>query len=268
MAQHHYHPQELSFGKKTSALWARTPNRRLILFVHGFGGTSTGTWLEFPGLLPASEKARNADIIFYGYDGLKTRAYVSAVELLDVLNRLATTGAGIVNATLPIGAGARPAAFAWDEITIIAHSLGCVVSRLALVLAHRRGDAWVKNVRLIFFAPAHSGANVLKLASEALTGIPGLMPLAKFRYKVLQDLEPPSETLKYLREEVQKALPAATYLSAKAVFLAGDDSVVDPLPCGGGTSPPTFLFAKRSHIEICKPSAAFPDPLTVLEEVL
>jgi hypothetical protein len=270
MAQHHYHPRDLSFGTKTSALWAFKPNRKLLIFVHGFGGTSTGTWLEFPGLLPASSKMQNTDIVFYGYDGKKTRAYISAVELLDVLDRLATTGAGIVNATLPMGAKLRKSGFNWDEIVIAAHSLGAVVSRQTLLMAHKRGDAWAPKVKLIFFAPAHSGADVLVLAGEALTGLAGLIPvLVKSRYRVLLDLEPKSDMLEQLRKEVEAALPKAPYLAAKAVFLAGNDKVVSPLPfVSNDPNPPTHLFPKRSHTEICKPSNAFLDPLTVLEGVL
>lgn len=249
-------------------MFAINANQKLVMFVHGFAGTATGTWLQFPGLLPVTQKGRNRDFVFYGYDGLRTRATVSAVELLAFLNDLFTKTAQIVNGSLPAGVPRRPANFTYTDVLVVAHSLGAVVSRQALLFAHKRGDAWAGKTRLVFFAPAHMGADVLRLVGEALTGLPGLIPAAfKYRYQVLQDLEPNSQMLQFLRDEVQQALPAAPYLAARAVIIAGNDKVVSPVPFVGDPQPPQ-LIPNRSHTGVCKPTAGFIDPLTAVENLL
>lgn len=267
MAQHHYHPRELPYGKTTSALWAVKPSRKLVIFVHGFGGAATATWIQFPILLAESKKGRQCDVIFYGYDGLKTRAFISALELLAALKEICADAVTTVNDSLPQSAPQRDATFGWDDIVIVAHSLGAVVSRQMLLLAIKEGHAWASKVRLLFFAPAHMGADVLRLAGEALTGLPGWVPaLAKYRYQVLQDLEPGSQMLQYLHAEVQQALPAAPNLAAR-VILAGKDKVVSPVPFAGDVQPPAFIPG-CSHTEVCKPTAAFRLPLQILESML
>src|SRR5688500_13432064 len=166
MAQFHLDSGELDRDTGTTALWAVNPNRTLLVFVHGFGGSATGTWVAFPELLDVSSKARHCDCVFYGYDGFRTRAYVSALKLLAFLDRLCTDTANTINATLPSVAPKRAADFAYDKIIIVAHSLGAIVSRQALVSAHKSGAAWAAKVDLVFFAPAHSGADLLLLAGE------------------------------------------------------------------------------------------------------
>lgn len=271
MTQHHYHPRPLPYGNKTSALWAvqpaTAPNRKLVIFIHGFGGEATGTWVDFPVLLSSSQKGKHCDAIFYGYDGLKTRAVISALELLTAMNAICGYPVATINTTLPPSAPAREATFDWDDVLIVAHSLGAVVSRQMLLFAHERGDAWASKVRFLFFAPAHMGADVLKLAAEALTGLPGWLPaVAKYRYQVLQDLEPNSQMLTHLAAEVQRLLPAAPNLKARIV-LAANDKVVSPVPFAGDYQPPAFI-PQRSHTQVCKPSSNFLDPLHLLENVL
>ena len=267
MDQHHYHPRELPWGRRTSAFWAFVPNGQLVVFVHGFGGASTGTWTEFPILLSSSPKARRCDAIFYGYDGLKTRAVISALELVDALTAIASNPPATVNNSLPPSAKPRDPGFQWNDIIVVAHSLGAVVTRQALLFAHKRGDAWAKKVRLVFFAPAHTGADVLRLAGEALTGLVTWLPaVAKHRYSVLIDLEPGSQMLTFLQSEVQQNLVNAPNLAAQ-VILAGNDKVVSPVPFAGDPQPPKYL-PNRSHTDVCKPNAAFRDPLTLLEQLL
>ena len=267
MAQHHYHPRDLPYGKTTSALWAVNPSRKLVIFVHGFGGAATATWIQFPILLADSKKGRQCDVIFYGYDGLKTRAVISALELLEALKQICAAPVTAVNNSLPQSAPPRDPAFDWDDIVVVAHSLGAVVSRQMLLFAIKGGHAWASKVRLLFFAPAHMGADVLRLAGEALTGLPGWVPaLVKVRYQVLQDLEPGSQMLQHLRDEVQQALPAAPNLAAR-VILAGNDKVVSPVPFAGDVQPPGYI-PDCSHTEVCKPTAAFRVPLQILESML
>jgi hypothetical protein len=112
------------------------------------------------------------------------------------------------------------------------------------------------------------GADVLKLAAEALTGLPGWLPAVfKYRYQVLQDLEPNSQMLMQLYSEVQQALPQRPNLAAQAVVLAGNDTVVSPLPFVGDPQPPKYL-QNRSHTEVSKSTSTFLDPLQLVESVL
>src|SRR5215217_7502595 len=38
-----------------------------IVFLHGFGGSATGTWEQFPTLLATLPEAANTDVFFLGY---------------------------------------------------------------------------------------------------------------------------------------------------------------------------------------------------------
>jgi pimeloyl-ACP methyl ester carboxylesterase len=270
MGQYHYHPVELDHDHKTTAFWAEKPNRTLLVFVHGFGGSATETWVDFPSLLSLSEKARRCDCIFYGYDGLRTRAFVSALMLLDFLDRVCTDPATFINATLP-GEPPRPATFAFDRIVVVAHSLGAIVSRQALVSAHKAPKPWAKNVELVFFAPAHSGSDLPTLVGEVLTGIPYVKvaaPGGKAYAQVLIDLDPKSQLLAKLKDAVKSALPNAPNVAAKRVILAENDRVIDPSPFIPEDPDPPVLFYGRGHVDVCKPDAKFRRPLMELEALL
>jgi pimeloyl-ACP methyl ester carboxylesterase len=262
-AQTHHVGKKLPFGTKSEVQWALRPNGKALIFVHGFGGGAVTTWVQFPSLLQSERGCSGYDHFFYGYDGLRKRARPSADDLIRFLDRLFADPAGLFSET--IATSTRPANFHYDDIVLIAHSLGAVVCRLALLDAFNKGRTWTSNTSLVLFAPAHSGANVLSLASLAM-GVLRLAPveaLARYRFQVLQDLEERSQTLQDLRARTEKAIArGGTHLIAKRVVYAGDDKIVNPLDfC---SDPAAEFIQGASHTSVCKPRADFRDPLVHL----
>lgn len=258
----------LHVGPKSKAFWSVQPGGAVLIFVHGFGGGATSTWLEFPFLLQREPAAAPFDLIFYGYDGLQTRATNSARDLERFLDRLVTSPAALANQGL-IADLQRPLGFAYQRVVVVAHSLGAVVSRQALLDAYLNQRPWAPRVSLILFAPAHLGSNLLKLAGDFLTGLS--LPLAgastallKAKLRVLQDLEPNSAMLEKLLADTQTELGRgnAASLIARLVVHADEDDVVEPIRFA--QDPPHELIHGKGHTEMCKPRDGFPDPLALV----
>jgi hypothetical protein len=266
----------------TSALLSFNPRTRTaIVFVHGFGGAAMTTWLNFPGLLNGNPATSACDLIFFEYDGLQTAAAESGNALMTFLDKLFTNAAPLVNPGLqyqPI-TERRPQDWAYESVLIVAHSLGAVVTRSALIEAQVKKLTWLPKTYFMLFAPADSGCVIEELVSQALLGIPyvkGLPAAAKlaFGLKPLEDVKSDSPTLKSLKEITAGELNANTssFLLARKVLRAKQDSVVtnpvpffpqelakldyvpreEPLP---GSDIPT------GHVAVCKPSETFKEPL-------
>lgn len=216
--------------------------------------------MQFPSLLQQDDKCAGHDLIFYGYDGLTTRASYSAKDLAEFLEKLSDYPAQIFSNSLKNQS--RPNDFKYESILIVAHSLGAIVSRYAVLDGVRNNKSWPSSIRFVFFAPAHRGAQIIKLASQAL-GILRFVPveaLAKHQFQVLQDLEPGNETLADLEEYLKDAIAKGfTNLSAKKVFHTRMDRTVEPLDFY--SDPPFERIDHTDHREICKPRADFIAPL-------
>lgn len=270
-AQTHHPPSPLPYGENTLASWAKRPAGRLVVFVHGFGGHATGTWNEFPRLLLRRAAFQHCDIVFYGYDSTYTRADINAQRLNSFLHDRITSPTIIVNALLEAEAQ-RPQTFCYENVFIVAHSLGAIVSRRALLNANREKALWPDKVGLILFAPAHMGANIQELVMPAVMGIPFFGPIVsgigKWRFQSLQDLEPRCFTLQQLHEHTTAALANRNGRChiARKVIHASKDRVVHPHTfCD---DPPLKIFEGRNHMDICKPSGVFLAPLDELRDVL
>jgi pimeloyl-ACP methyl ester carboxylesterase len=259
----HYLPVELPWGTKSRAYWSITPATRLVVFVHGFCGESIKTWVDFPGLLAERPSGKNCDIVFYGYDGLRARIVTSAVHLLEFLDEAMLRSHRLVNATVDRDAYRK--SFIYDRVLLVAHSLGAVVVRQALLDARRAQCKWAPKAGMVLFAPAHHGASILPLVTSVM-GAFKLAPIeaiARWRFQVLQDLQPGSKTLTQLQSETAAGIAAgASYLVAKAVAHAQYDDVVDP---NHFCSDPVPSILARSHMEVCKPDRGYLAPIELVE---
>jgi hypothetical protein len=96
-------------------------------------------------------------------------------------------------------------------------------------------------------------------------GVP-IGPVLKLIYPCLQDLEQGCTALTALRDDYGE-LPEQQRLLANAisVFLAENDSVVDPARFPGDPVPDQI--EGRGHIDVCKPNRAFLDPVSRLSSV-
>ena len=227
-------------GIATKAMWSQHPADRVIIFVHGFGGDPDTTWPDFPSLLRRAPEVAGNDILFYGYDGFTTQATNSGVRLFDMLDNFLSDPATIVNQTIPSNRTRAP--FRYSTVVIVAHSLGAVVTRLALLKAHRRvlggkSHPWLKTVRLVLLAPAHSGAYAADVATKFLEGLDWWVAkvaaaLTQLYIPLLTDLRQDSPLIASLASDTAAALaglPAGTptgYLQAESVVWADPDKVV------------------------------------------
>ncbi len=270
MGQTHYTRRDLSWGSESIVRWATEPVGRAVVFVHGFGGEALGTWDQFATLLPLQPQAAGRDLFFYGYDSLVAQAPVSAAELLDFLQALWTDPVTrVIQPTLQDARRADPG-FRYMHVSLVAHSLGAVVVREALVQAAMDTPPapWLKDVSLVLFAPAHTGAVILDLANEALGAMPAKFGAAaatgaKAFVPVLRDLEPGSDMLDKLRDDTDDLLGQGhDSLRAKVVVLGKKDRIVQAVRFCKDPGP--RIVPDKGHIGVCKPDTGYLDPLGYL----
>ncbi len=256
------------------AYWSLHPDGTLFLFVHGFGGGATSTWSEFENRLP--RRQHGADLIFFGYDGLFRHASESAEHLYEMLDNLLSAPGRVFSQARP--GPRRQASFAYTRLVLVAHSLGAVVARIALVAAHDRQAAWASLVHLVLFAPAHNGTRLGALVDHAVSGIS--IPGASFATSAItgtlrayEDLKEGSAVLTTLRDDVREARKAgAQHVAAKVVVWAIDDPVVvnGPFP-GDPPVPQDQQFALpllTRHTAVCKPRDTHLAPVYLVEQAL
>jgi hypothetical protein len=269
----HYLPRPLklspSYDKKgTRAIWARKPNGKAVVFIHGYGGDALTTWTEFNKHLPESPGFEQYDFIFYGHDGLYTTTAASAELFYVFLNQLFTEPLTIINPTLPVTL-IRPAEFQYSKIILAAHSLGAVICRLSLLVARERNHTWMNKTTLVLYAPAHMGAKVVDLVLESRLGILSsfLSSIVRFSSPLIDELAPESLVLQALRQKTLDAINAGNspYLIAKKVVFAAKERIVQNVSFLQDPAPLTF--AGTTHFSVCKPKLTFLDPIEVLRGV-
>jgi len=246
-----------SSNRNSSYFWSLTPSGKLVIFIHGYKGKAIATWARFDSLLLADRRFQDADCIFYGYDGLKTELIASSSLFLDFLHNICSNPADFINATLPPSVQ-RPTQFHYSSVLIVAHSLGAVITRQALVFACRQNFHWTSMVRMALFAPAHMGADVARLATEvaALNPIAALLSaFARFHSPLIDQLNPEKSTvLPALRQQVEAARGLGNpSLSPTRVFIATRENIVKNDPFPGDPVPHAI---DGTHTSICKPDSA------------
>lgn len=264
-------PRALIEYPDVDVLFAANPCRNAVLFIHGFSGDAIKTWSDFHELLPDAPRFDGYDLYFYGYDGLRAQIHSSAALFRMFLDRMLGQTPDFLRANLPFIVPTRAANFEYDRLLVVAHSLGAVIVRRALLDASQPAASWVSKVQLALFAPAHSGANVAKLALEAADGLSFLRPfasLAKFVSPLIDELQPGSDVLRQLAEETSAAIKdgANAHLTAKLVVIAEYDDIVRNARFAG--DPPPFAIPAATHSSVCKPNTKFKRPLEYLERCL
>jgi pimeloyl-ACP methyl ester carboxylesterase len=256
--------------KEVQALLAVQPLSKAVIFVHGFSGDPITTWSDFPVLLPATQQCAGHDFFFYGYDGLWADMNASAALLRDFVDRLLSETGSLVNKNLPTD-GQRPEAFKYKKILFVAHSLGAVMIRRALLDLTEMGRPWLANSKLVLFAPAHRGASVVDLALEVTTGmafIKYFVGIAQFQSPLINQLKPDSAELRDLLADTKKARRggANPHLQARQVIFAEYEKIVRNLRFAD--DPPADTIPGTRHMTVCKPRTDFLGPFEVVEQHL
>lgn len=266
----HYPDRAFTSDESSRAILAREPSGRAVLFIHGYGGNAVATWSKFDSLLSDSSSCSGHDLIFYGYDGLYSDTMASAAILLEFLDSLFSKPAHLINSALPLSAHRLPD-FEYSQILLAAHSLGAVIARWALVMALEQDRTWPCRTRLVLYAPAHRGANVVKIALESLSGFRAmqfLSGLARFRSPLIDQLAVGSPYLRELQERVDRAVGNSGdhCLLARRVFIAQHEKVVVNLPFSRDPFPISIL--KSDHFSVCKPEHASDRAVAKLIELI
>lgn len=248
----HLLPFSISWGHGSVAYFADRPADRLIVFVHGFGGKAVGTWAGMEALL-AEPEAAGADVLFYGYGSLAAPARNSAALFYNFLSAAAEVKSPWKNALFRAGASMTRD---YRDIMVVAHSLGAVVVRRALLDAIADGDCWTTRTRILLFGPAHMGTRLTELRKMLKSGIGSILSdifaFAQVRMPVLDDLAQGSPFLAELLDESGAAIARGIVqpVRAEGVVFGERENVVDTTPfC---SDPRSVVWEGHDHRTICR----------------
>jgi pimeloyl-ACP methyl ester carboxylesterase len=270
LAQTHYIERELNGEFGVRALLAIKPNRKAILFVHGYSGDAISTWSDFNKVLPGDNRFSGHDLLFYGYDGLRGELIATVGIFRNFMDWLFGDPLVLINHALGKEAH-RPEGFAYDHVLVVAHSLGAVVARWAIIKATTAKSFWSNKTSLLLFAPAHMGANIVQLVIETASSYSILklgVGVARIKSPLIDQLKKGSDELGLLASEFTSAMAknGNQHLIAKKVCIAQFEHVVsnktfcadpEPSPIQGST-----------HKSICKPRPGFNNPILALRECI
>jgi pimeloyl-ACP methyl ester carboxylesterase len=249
------------------AHWAHRPDGRLVVFVHGWGGSAEGSWRDFPQLLRKDPAAANVDLVFFGYRSRSRQAFASSEQLRSFLQEL-------VLFPLRYCRYERPTEFRYRSLIIAAHSMGAVVARRALLEIRKKHDPSLDISRLVLFAPADHGAtDLIRLHEHFPEWIGAAAKVLAVLAQSIKDLKPESAFLRNLRKESAAMVSSGSkHLLASRIFYASDDNVVlleDPNEGGafltGEARTPVYDV---SHSKICKPRSDYLLPISAIAEAL
>jgi hypothetical protein len=202
--------------------------KKLILFIHGLGGSADGTWKKFPDLMSEdAELAEQYDVreIDYG-----SGAFWSKPSLATCATILKTK---IEN---------DYSAYSDSDIALIAHSQGGLVARF--YIAERIISAQPLRVsRLLTFATPHHGS-----------GFATWLKWVPFASQQTDDLDPNSEFMRALAVAWGQAKAERRVLT-KYVVAAGD-AFVGQVSAMGPWSPGYEVVSGVGYLKVVKPGTA------------
>lgn len=256
----------LNVGRNSVAYWALQRPRRAIIFAHGFRGSAAATFGRVADIARQSPALSDADLLFFDYTCARKQVPRLAADFVRLLDDI-DDGVPLVewDRLLHDLRGGRTE---YEDIVIVAHSLGAVIARRALLDAHKAGKPWVDRTGFIFYAPAHLGARVHTLIDLTLGKIPlPVDALVKTYYPCLEELEPGSTTLRLIYEESVSAYAAhCEPVRARAIAMADDEQVVDANAFF--KDPPGVPVANTDHMSVVKCKSSQQDAYRLLEKWL
>jgi hypothetical protein len=264
-APNHFDCDAVPIDRRSKVILTKHAPKSLVVFVHGFRGDALETWQPFDQMTISRKAFADSDILFFGYDAYYSNVLASASFLFDLLDQVTSSPAALVGTERPALVAARAAGY--ERVILTAHSLGAVVSRWAILRAVEEQRAWCAKLRLLLFAPAHTGSDLATMATSAVSGFSWLslfVEAAKAKVPLVKELEPTSRILTELAERVRTHDEPC--LRANRVVVAEHEIVVSNLPFPGDPCPDALR--DTDHVSVCKPSLGQDRAVTFLEELL
>lgn len=246
--------------------------RRLIVFVHGFGGRATETWTDFAQSGRIGQWWQESDMLFVGYRSFRDDISSVADELREYIPGFYPTPHP--EAMSVMGLQVRDdISSPYEELVLVGHSLGGLVIRCALVDA---AQEWIHSIprsarpiilcaRTRLFSPASAGfrpAGLLGLA-KAL----GILRIAGFVLWMsgpYQDLQPGSSMIAHTQERTEMLYRTTSEPALQASILwANPDEVVKAE--WYATDMYRTSVRGQSHMTVCKPHDGYPRPWQFVE---
>lgn len=250
--------------------WLSYQPRRLLFFVHGFGGDNVKTWLNFPALMLDDPRHARDDLVFLGYESRSQAAKASGGLLFQRSNEFLSHPDRFKDS---IGRPRSPN-FSYEKIVFVGHSLGGAVIRYMVLEAIVRNCRWLDQTALIFFAPATAGARAERIASLAVginSGmfLPYLHLIFRLTWPVLDDLAIGSHFLTDISQRTQRAIQEGHRVAQSLeTFFGTRENIVDLANTDLPFDRPYSYLEGYSHGDVCKPIKKVDEPYVKLAELL
>jgi hypothetical protein len=267
MATNSFHLQRTipNWGKQTFVNWCVNDVDKAVIFIHGFNGSSENTFGDFHLEFRFREEFADKDVYFFSYDSLFVQIPNSGLRFKKFLEIISTNlGEVVSNSHADISRTSN-----YKKVTIIAHSLGAVVARWALMRAYNQNCNWVHNIELILFAPAENGAREEILDFLCFPGyLKMLGPAIKYFVTTVKQLTNKSLIVEPLKKEYialcEKSNPKFAF--AKGIIWAQKERVVtNDIYLKDEPDPIEF---DTDHVSICKPTKKFSYPFEIVADIL
>jgi pimeloyl-ACP methyl ester carboxylesterase len=262
---------------KSYALFSNQNANTAVIFVHGFGGSPTGTWRDFQGLIdeysPEYPWWKASDLFFFSYDSIKTPIRFNARRLAQFVD---DTWSGSWTESLK----SKPRKRSYKDLILAGHSEGAVLIRRvvldrfeAISSKHARRPNrrllnalqadYILRSRLRLFAPACCGTNFSSWVGF-LTSYSFFISAVTASLLVRNELRPDSTVLLNLKagtERAHSAFPSVRALYTEPLFGVPDQIVTSESYQGES------IHWQRGcdHFAICKPRYTYKRPLEFVQ---
>jgi pimeloyl-ACP methyl ester carboxylesterase len=276
------------FYKSYALIPESEPAQTAIVFVHGFAGSPTGTWLDFHGLTEEYAEDypwwKNATLFFYAYNSTGRAIHVNAARLRSFLDAILISPAAEGHEARLAERKSAEGAWKYKKLLLVGHSEGAVVIRRMILdkmeALERRGRQqaeegtqlvrWVDEnavgdlileSHVLLFAPACAGTNfsgVLGFAHGVSRFFSAIASAFLVRNELLKG-SPILEGLQFGTESAFRQHPKVSALPATILFGTKDQVVyTDKYACDEIVEP----YAEgHDHFSVCKPSYIYRRPL-------
>jgi len=242
-----------------------------VVFVHGFKGDPIKTWKDFPGIATLERHLpqwATCDLYFFDYSDVKRSIDDSSDDLKNFLNGIFPHPIQVIeNLITKTRNHSQQVPIVYDRLILVGHSEGGVVIRACIAELgkglYRDSASAILEARLVLFAPALFGFMPTSWTGlvcqffpvRQLLEIATTLSVAAAELKDVRTLDQVRE----INEKLWKDFPQFQALAAHVLF-GENESVVRKQ---------RYLqdykyqaVSGKDHVTVCKPTAAYQQPLS------